>query len=144
MPQFEGTVSYAFGTLAPIREYKFMKKIIYLLFALLTLTFSSCGQQTEKFDYGKLNGTLYSNSYFKISVKIPENWFFVDKDGRAQIIKENIDRLTKDNPTYNQQMQGAKDFSAQIFTLFKYPPDTLIEVNPNITMTATKILLSPR
>jgi hypothetical protein len=76
-----------------------MKKLIHLLFTLLILTIISCGQPTEEFDYGKLNGTLYSNSYFNIKIQIPENWFFVDREGRAEMIKENIDRLTNNNPT---------------------------------------------
>lgn len=127
----------------------FLNKTIIFRQAKLVLLFlipiiNSCGQTDKNFDYGQLNGTIYENSYFGIQLKVPENWYFIDKDGRTEIAKENIDRFTKDNPEQNKLIQEAQDFTASIFTLFKHSPDTVIEVNPNITIVATKIKSYPK
>ncbi|MFM8835122.1 MAG: hypothetical protein ACKOEV_16090, partial [Cytophagales bacterium] len=70
---------------------------------------------------------------------IPLGWYYFDNDGLPKLVEENIERLNIQDKEQAKQVEDQKENVKMIFALFKYRPDTIIEVNPNITLTATKI-----
>ncbi len=109
-----------------------------ILLGILLIT-DSCGQKKEKFTNGQVNGDVYSNDFFKISMPIPLGWYYFDNDGLPKLVEENIERLNIQDKEQAKQVEDQKENVKMIFALFKYKPDTIIEVNPNITLTATRI-----
>jgi len=59
----------------------------------------SCGQTSTKLDIGKLDGNLYSNSYFALSLQIDTFWIIMNRQqlnqmmaARQELIHENTNR----------------------------------------------------
>lgn len=78
-----------------------------------------------------------------MSIKIPEKWYFIDKNKREILAKKNLKSVISEDEDSKEYIDVATEKTALIFTIFKYPMDTIMEVNPNITITATNISETP-
>ena len=121
-----------------------MKKIPKLIILIVLVNgLISCAQKIHGIEYGQLNGTVYGNKQFNLAIEIPENWYYIDKENKQFLAKQNIREIYKDQPDSEQIVKRSTENTTLIFTIFKYKPDTLIEVNPHITITATDISKTP-
>ena len=62
----------------------------------------SCGQTSAKFDIGRLNGNLYSNSYFAFKLPVDSIWYIMNRErldqlinARKALIRENANKDVK-------------------------------------------------
>ena len=110
-------------------------KILFVVLVLLIFFFHACFQKSTKIELGKFNQNKYVNEQFDLLIEVPENYFFLDQNQRRSLSKTNMESIIEDK----EQVEYSLKKSALIFTIFKFNPDTIIEVNPNITITATNI-----
>jgi len=113
------------------------KHIIILL--VLVSQFFSCKLINSRIDLGSKNDSIYTNDQFDLSIEIPEGWYFIDNQLRKKIAQQNFKKILNSIDDKDEYLEVLKNDLYTIFTLFKFRPDTIIEVNPNIVITATNI-----
>ena len=116
-----------------------MRRCISVIILMNILFLNSCAQENKEIEYGQLIGNNYQNEQFDLSINIPEDWYFIDKNRRPMLAKKNAERILANTDKPEEYIETTIEKTALIFTIFKFRPDTLIEVNPNITITATNI-----
>lgn len=67
-------------------------KLKHLLFiSLATFIFVSCNKkasQSANFDYGKVENSVYSNSFFKFDIQLPEAWEILTQEQNQNLMQE--------------------------------------------------------
>ncbi len=116
---------------------------IACLFFIMLNCIPSCAQEKKGIELGQFDGSTYVNQQFDLSIEIPESWYFMDKDQRSMAAKKNAKKMLETNADQEQILELSLESTALIFAIFKYKPDTIMEVNPNMTITATNIEKTP-
>lgn len=74
-----------------------MKNIRILLFVSLVLGLFACAggsdKSTNEFDYGKVEGRIYSNEFFGFTMELPENWQILSEEANKNLMEQQKGRL---------------------------------------------------
>lgn len=105
---------------------------------------NSCTQESKTIEYGQIIGNTYQNKQFDLSINIPEGWYYLDKNRTSILAKKNVEKIFQESDYSEEYVQTTLEHVALIFTSFKFRPDTIIEVNPNITIAVTNISEYPK
>lgn len=121
-----------------------MKKGLFTL-ALYCLVWTGCNLNStaipENFDLGSTENNLYTNSFFKMEMPVPENWSLQTKE-ELQVLM-NLGKATLKDQKYADKLSSADIRNATLFGMFKYPLDSLVEFNPSLLMIAENIRIAP-
>ncbi|WP_027420718.1 hypothetical protein [Crocinitomix catalasitica] len=121
-----------------------MKKIIYLIIAITTLSCTS--EQTnlpEEFDFGKTENGLYTNDFFNLEIKFNPNWVVQDKQQMNNLIEKGGDLVTGDDQNLKAIVKAAKVNTAYLLTIFKYEAGSVVGFNPSFMVVAENTKSSP-
>lgn len=79
-------------------------------------------KRSQSLDQGQLNGTLYTNSFFGLSLQIPGKWIVTDEEGRAAF-DDSLKKLV-DSPDQQKldQAQNSLDRSKTLLRITKLLP----------------------
>jgi len=111
------------------------------LIGFVLLCFLSCKQGVpENFDYGFIENNTYSNSFFDMSIDIPETWDIQTTSEMDAMAAQGKDMLAGDNKMKSQQIEAALINTANLLSAFKFDVGTLTdEYNININIIAENI-----
>ena len=114
----------------------------FIILCAISYSLTSCGQTNETIstiEHGEIEGLIYKNEQFNLKIGIPENWYFMNENQRAFVVKRNIGSIIKKDSESKKVVELISEKNALIFAIFKFSPDTIMEVNPNMTIAVTNI-----
>ena len=98
-----------------VRRFLF---VVALCFTLLAQT--GCSKRAQ-LDPGKINGTVYTNDFFKLQLNIPADWSVNGELAKQQILHAGRDRMKIDNAKTEQAMDASVQRTTQLLTLSRHP-----------------------
>ncbi|MGJ5642664.1 hypothetical protein [Formosa sp. S-31] len=122
-------------------------KIKLFCFLCLTLSILSCGNDKknlpENFDFGQTENNVYSNPYFGLSIKYPENWTPQSKRNIKAITASGEQILIEDNKPMASDIKAAQINTAYLFSLFNQPLEKASSYNASLNVVAENITAMP-
>ncbi|MBD0830606.1 hypothetical protein [Aestuariibaculum sediminum] len=115
--------------------------------ALIFTILNSCGSKgkPDNFDYGHVNDYVYSNNFFKCSMKLPDNWNIQSEESTQQIMEMGKDIVAGDDDKMKAKITAAEVNVANLLAVFEHEIGTTLEgqYNPNIMLVAENISRAP-
>ena len=120
-----------------------MLKIILLA---VTIGFISSGcdnKPTQEIDYGEINNGTYSNSYFNMSIHLPDTWAIQSQAAQQAIMQTGVDLISGEDNNLKQALKASEKQSVNMFAAFKYEQGTPVAFNPSIMAVAENVAQVP-
>jgi hypothetical protein len=114
-----------------------MKRI---LVALSLLVFSiSLNANEPAIDFGNVEGSVYSHSYFELKITIPETWQVQDQDARERIMQSGEQVVSGSNQNLKVLIDASKLNTLNLVTIFRHPLAAAVDFNPSFMCVAEKV-----
>jgi hypothetical protein len=118
------------------------KKLLILLAAsIMLLPMMGCSL-TKGISTGEFVGTTYSNDFFNLSFKIPDNWTIGTKEQMAGIFKAGEDMIGSADKDVEKTMKLAEQKTLYLAYCARHPLDSADGFNSNINVTCTNLGLA--
>ncbi len=104
---------------------------------------SSCAKKEEKLDLGTMQGSLYKNNYFRLTVKVPEAWHVQDNETRKQLMAQGSRVAAGGNEKLRSSLDASALDSVNLLTVFEYPVGASVSYNPVFVLMADKVRQFP-
>ena len=116
------------------------KNIILVLGMCLILVGCNKTQEPEnEIGYGEFSEGVYTNSYFNMSIDVPENWAVQSQAAQKELLELGGDLLSGDDQNLKNALSVAQQRIVNMFAFFKFEAGAPVEFNPNIIMIAEKV-----
>jgi hypothetical protein len=123
--------------------------VVVILAAFALFSFSGCGESRAQqkqaaqavMEVGKIENNTYSNSYFGMSIHIPEGWYIAPNETMEQLQKTGVKAVTGDNKALQTAIEAAP--SVNLFGTFEKPPGSPVDFNPSVLSVAEKVTAMP-
>ncbi|WP_027418512.1 hypothetical protein [Crocinitomix catalasitica] len=116
-----------------------MKKFkLPVIFALLSVLLLACNTREipENFDYGRVEGNVYSNDFFAFEMNVPKGWAVQSKEEMDKLSSAGGELMAGDDEDYKKELKAAEINSATLLSVFEHEVGTNVDYNPNfIVMT---------
>jgi hypothetical protein len=119
---------------------------LFVLFTAITLTGCNNKPITEEkgFEYGGVKNGRYTNKFFDIQMKVPQDWDVQNKAESDAIMEEGKDMVAGDNKQMKAALTAGEINTATLLTVFKHKPGSAVaEFNPSIMMVAENLKNAP-
>jgi hypothetical protein len=122
-------------------------KVIHTLLpsALLAICLAACGPAelpALPTDSAVSNGT-YINSYFGLSIPIPDGWFIASTDSEEFLREVGGDALVGDDAMLKAALEASKKTTFQLLTVSEYELGAPVTFNPNLMVLAERVSHTP-
>lgn len=105
----------------------------------LLFSLSACGGRSAKmFDYGTLDGSKYTNTFFRFSMEVPQGWYVLNRSQLTEVQK--IGARAVPNKELGKQLQKAKDvLNAPLLVIYRDQPGSTEGFNPSFQAVAENL-----
>jgi hypothetical protein len=93
----------------------------------------------EKVDPGVIEGSKYSNKYFKMSLTIPDKWLAHSTDETSPLRKQGADLIAGDNKGMKDKIEAGEANTVQLISCSRYPFGYTGGFNPSFQCNAEKL-----
>jgi len=113
---------------------------VNVLVAACMVFLVGCGKKaSEEIDFGAVQGSVYRNNYFGMSVELPPKWSVQDQKARQQIMDLGAKAVAGDDKNLNAALKAAEMQTVNLLAAFKHPVGSPVAFNPNIICIAERI-----
>ena len=110
------------------------------LLLLACLMASNCIlPKPEKVDPGVIEGSTYSNKYFKLTLTIPEKWLAHSSDETSPLRKQGAELIAGDNKRMKDNIEAGEASMVQLVSCSRYPLGDKVAFNPSFQCNAEKL-----
>ena len=108
-------------------------KLLVSLFLLILL--AGCRQPgiPDSFDYGKIENSIYKNSYFKFEIPVPATWALQTREQMDSSLQRGHKIIEESNRELTPALKASEINSAILLSIFRYKPDSITD-EPNYSM----------
>ena len=112
---------------------------------LLTILISGCKVENtpDNFDYGKVEGSKYVNSYFDLEMDVPADWFVQSQEQMENITKVGKDMVAGDDERMKAIVKASDVNTANLLGVFQHEYGSAVEFNPNYLVVAENVKSAP-
>ena len=112
---------------------------------LLTILISGCKVENtpDNFDYGKVEGNKYVNSYFDLEMDVPADWFVQSQEQMENITKAGKDMVAGDDERMKAIVKASDVNTANLLGVFQHEYGSAVEFNPNFLVVAENVKAAP-
>lgn len=116
--------------------------IAVLFFAILI---SGCKVETtpDNFDYGKVEGNKYVNSYFDLEMDVPADWFVQSQEQMDNITRVGKDMVAGDDENMKAIVKASDVNTANLLGVFQHEYGSAVQFNPNFLVIAENVKAAP-
>ncbi|HJQ31608.1 MAG TPA: hypothetical protein VJ866_05500 [Pyrinomonadaceae bacterium] len=115
---------------------KTTSSLLAFTFVLLSLSLAARAQQPAAApDYGTLDGSVYTNRFFGLTLNIPEGWLPQGEHAKQEIREKGRELIGPDDPEVERNARRVFN----LLTVFRYPPGTSGPVNPTLLCSAERL-----
>lgn len=119
-----------------------LRKFALLVSLMVTLTIANMAVSAE-ISYGVIGNGVYSNDYFNMSIKVPENWFVQSNAEQKELMELGGDLISGDNDNLKNILKEAEKNTVNLFSFFKYEQGAPVPFNPSIIAVAERVVGMP-
>lgn len=123
-----------------------MQKTIQLIGSMLIMIFlSNCAtdEMPENFDYGNVNGNIYTNDFFECTIHLPANWIVQSKEQLEHLANIGKELVVGDDEKLKSAVNASEVNTANLLAVFQYELGSAVEYNPNIMILAENVSKVP-
>ena len=106
---------------------------------IIASAFSFNCSEKKEIDFGEFEAGVYTNSFFKLALTIPDSWHVLDLESRMELMKQGGDIVAGDNQTLKAVLNAAELNTLNLLAAYEYPPGAAVASNPGIMLIAEKI-----
>lgn len=112
---------------------------------LLTILISGCKVENtpDNFDYGKVEGNKYVNSYFDLEMDVPADWFVQSQEQMENITKVGKDMVAGDDENMKAIVKASDVNTANLLGVFQHEYGSAVQFNPNFLVVAENVKAAP-
>ncbi|MFH2046882.1 MAG: hypothetical protein ABIK92_17265 [Pseudomonadota bacterium] len=112
--------------------------VLYALFIILCLV--GCENNAQKaIDFGKYESGVYTNTYFKLKVKVPDSWYVMDDESRIELTRKGGKLVAGKDKNLNAVLEAADLNSVNLLFASEHPPGAPVASNPSLMLIAEKV-----
>ena len=105
---------------------------------------AGCGKKpSDEIGYGVIENDVYSNNYFNMSIKVPENWVVQSQAAQKEIMDTGAALIAGDDDNLKSMMKVSEKQTVNMFSFFKYEQGTPVPFNPSIISAAERVTHMP-
>lgn len=109
------------------------------LLLLVGLMASCMLPKPEKVDPGVIEGSAYSNKYFRMKLTIPDKWLAHSKDETSPLRKQGAELIAGENKGMKDKIDAAEASVVQLVSVSRYPLGYTVAFNPSFQCNAEKL-----
>jgi hypothetical protein len=115
-----------------------------LIFLFTMATLSAYAQHDEKpFDYGKVENSIYRNSFFDFEMTLPTDWFVQDKEVVDKISDKGKDMISGDNAQMKSVLDASDVRTANLLTVYQFELGSNVDFNPSVIVISENVKQLP-
>jgi len=96
-------------------------------------------RKPEKVDPGLIEGSTYSNKFFKMTLTIPEKWLAHSVDETSPLRKQGAELIAGQNKGVKDQIEAAESSMVHLIHISRYPLGYTSSFNPSLQCDAEKL-----
>ena len=122
-----------------------IKLSVFVFVLVLAIVFSGCKKkESDQVSAGTIENSVYSNKYFGLTLKLPEDWNIQDEESSKELTKSGYKMLAGGDENLERSLNAAAENQQLTFFLAsKYPIGTPAADNPSIIGTAELVKSKP-
>ena len=111
---------------------------------MLLLLVAGCRQKAaSEIDFGDFNNSVYTNSYFGMTVSFPTDWKIQDQAEQRRLMKFGGKLMSGDDKNLNAVVKASELQSVNLFAVFQYAPGSPVDFNPSVLAIAEDVRHAP-
>src|SRR5215470_1735664 len=96
-------------------------------------------RKPEKVDPGLIEGSTYSNKFFKMTLTIPEKWLAHSADETSPLRKQGAELIAGQNTGMKDKIEAGEANVVQLISLSRFPLGYTVTFNPSFQCNAEKL-----
>jgi len=126
-----------------MKRIRINTSLIGLIFlTILTLSCKS-DNQPKDFDYGKVENSIYLNSFFGFELELPSDWFVQTKELTDNLSEMGKDIVAGEDKNMKALLNASEINTANLLAIFKYEIGAAVDYNPNLILVAENLKNAP-
>jgi hypothetical protein len=120
-----------------------MRTLIFGL--IICIGFTSCKDLTgipDSFDYGKVDGNVYTNSYFDFAFTMPEGWDVMDNTVMDSLREQTQAEIEQADPELAKTIKAADVRTANLITVLYSADTSYWAFSPNLNFIAENVKIA--
>jgi len=114
-------------------------RTLTLVFLATVMTSNCFLAKPEKVDPGAIDGSTYSNKFFKMTLKIPDKWLAHSQDETNPLRKQGAELVAGQNKAMKDQIEAAEKSIVYLIHVSRYPLGYTGAFNPSFQCNAEKM-----
>ena len=111
---------------------------------VLMLLLTSCGKKAgNEIDFGTINNSVYTNSYFGMTVTLPSDWSVESQEAQKRTLNTGEKIIAGEDKNLSAAMKASELRVVNLFVVSKYPKGAPVSYNPSIMAVAEDVRDSP-
>ncbi len=109
--------------------------------ALLFICLVSCNNTGKPvdFDYGHVENGIYSNTYFDVSINLPQNWVVQSQEQTDKMVEQGSDLIAGEDENMKTVLKASEVNVANLLSAFQYEYGSAVDYNPSIVINSENI-----
>lgn len=124
-----------------------MKINFSIVLALSALLLTGCGDSKQdvinEIGFGEVVDDTYTNTYFRVTVPIPEDWHAQDRKSIEEMEDLGGDLIAGDNASMRASLDAAEQNTLTLLSVFEQPIGAPVMFNPSVSIVAEKVSQFP-
>src|SRR5687768_3672288 len=108
------------------------------LVSLFLILVCGCGEsrvQQKKaaqavMELGKVENGVYQNSYFGLSIPVPQGWYVAPNETMDQLMKQGAKTVSGNDAAMQSAIESAP--TVNLCSIFEHPPGAPVDFNPSM------------
>ena len=120
-----------------------MYKILTLVIGVCLFLTGCDTKPVNEIGYGTIAKGIYTNEYFNMSIKVPDDWAVQSQAARQDLMEKGADLLSGEDDNLKSILKESQKQSIAMFAFFKHEQGAPVPFNPSIMSVAERMSHMP-
>jgi len=120
-----------------------LKTITLIIFACFLLFGCDTKKAAEEINYGTIKDGVYTNSYFKMTIKAPSDWVVQSQAALEELSKRGADLIAGEDKNLKAALKESEKTTVNLISFFKFEQGQPVPFNPSFISVAEKVSQAP-
>jgi len=120
-----------------------MYKILTLIIGVCLLLTGCDTKPANGIGFGTIEQGVYTNDYFNMSIKVPENWTVRSQAAQQELMDKGTSLISGEDDNLKNVLKESQKQSVNLFSFIKYEQGTPVPFNPSINAIAERVSRMP-
>jgi len=117
---------------------------IFIIVISASLILLGCSQNpSEEIGYGLIEKGVYSNSYFNMSIDVPEAWVVHSQAMQKEMMEKGVSLFSGNDDNLKAILKESEKQTVNMFSFFKYEQGAPVPFNPSVISVAEMVVKMP-